>query len=444
MSRSAIVPLARIAWRNVRKHWRHSLGALLSIVVGFVSIGLFEGYLADLEAIQGEWYIERSMLGHVIVERRGAFEAEGREEPFRYALDTSDQAFLDAFLAERAGEVAARARVLIVSGLASTGRAAVVFAGWGYDVEDAARLRGGWAWNTSGGRPLHEAGPESVITGNGLGSLLDCTPPPAEDALGPDGRPRAEVRAFTCQAPRVQLTATTETGQLNAIDPEIVGFFDAGLKELDGRFLHLPLPLAQRLLDTERVTYYAVRLRDSSGADAFARAIAEAAAARGLDLVAVPWHAHQMADLYRKGMTVLGLYRTFVVIIVVTIAGMAVLTTMLKAVNERIREIGTLRSLGFRRRHVVWLFTLEAGLLAAVASIAGLVVTFAVSRFVAVAGISYKAGLAAQAIPFTVSLVPSALLFALVFLSAVAVLAAFLPSRRAARTRIPDALGHAG
>lgn len=444
MPRSAAVPLARIAWRNVRKHWRHSLGALLSIVVGFVSIGLFEGYLADLEDIQAEWYVKRSMLGSVIVERRGAFEAAGREEPFRYSLDAADQAFVDAFLDERASEVAARVRFLIASGLASTGRTGVVFAGWGYDVEDAARLRGEWAWNASGGRPLHEAGPESVITGNGLGSLLDCTPPPAEFALGDDGRPVPEARPFECRSPRVQLTATTESGQLNAIEPEIVGFFDAGLKELDGRFLHLPLPLAQRLLDTERVTYYSVLLHDPSKAVAFAHAIEAAAAARGLDLVAVPWYAHQMADLYRKGMDVLGLYRTFVVIIVVTIAGMAVLTTMLKAVNERIREIGTLRSLGFRRRHIVWLFTFEAAMLAAVASAAGFVVTFAVSRAVAVAGITYKAGLAAQAIPFTVSLVPSALVFALVFLSAVAVLAAFLPSRRAARTRIPDALGHAG
>ena len=68
-------PVARIAWRNVRRHWRHSLGSLLSIVVGFLAIGMFEGYLGDLEDLQANWYVQRSMMGHVIVEERSASRA---------------------------------------------------------------------------------------------------------------------------------------------------------------------------------------------------------------------------------------------------------------------------------------------------------------------------------------------------------------------------------
>ena len=50
--------------------------------------------------------------------------------------------------------------------------------------------------------------------------------------------------------------------------------------------------------------------------------------------------------------------------------------------------------------------------------------------------------MAATPIPLTVSLVPRACLFAVVFLSGVAWLAALMPARRAARLSIPDALGH--
>jgi putative ABC transport system permease protein len=436
-------PIARIAWRNVRRHWRHSLGSLLSIVVGFVSIVAFEGYLGDLVGIQAQWYTQRSMMGHVMVEHAAASERSGRDSTFDVALQPEDQAVVDAFLASRAGEVEARMRALALGGLASTGRSGLVFVGWAYDVEDAARLRGRWAWNVSAGVPLHEAPENSVNVGHTFAGLLDCDVPSPEGTVGRDGWPTGVRRPITCRQPGLQLTATTESGQLNAIDPTIVGAFDAGLKEIDARFVHLPLALGQRLLDTRAVSFYSVTLRDPARAEAFARDLTAAGRQAGRPVVAMPWDRHQYAEIYRRSMQVLGIYRTFVVLIVVAIAGMSVFSTVLKSVNERVREIGTLRSMGYRRRHVTWLFTLEAALLAVVASGVGLVASFGVAALVNGAGISYKAGMAAQAIPLTLSVLPRVCAFATVFLSGVAVLAAWFPARRASRLRIAEALAEA-
>src|SRR5262245_55932007 len=160
---SASRPLVRIAWRNVRKHWRHSIGAMLSIVVGFVAIGLFEGYLTDLDDMQQSWYIHRGMTGHIIVEHRGASGEEGRGDPWKYALGRDEQALVDGFLRDHAAEVDTRLRVLQLAGLASTGRAGVMFFAWGIEPDEAARLRGDWAWNVTAGRPLQGASPTSVI-----------------------------------------------------------------------------------------------------------------------------------------------------------------------------------------------------------------------------------------------------------------------------------------
>jgi putative ABC transport system permease protein len=442
-STSAARPLVRIAWRNVRKHWRHSLGAILSIVVGFVAIGLFEGYLRDLEALQRDWYVHRGMTGHVIVERRGGSASEGRQDPWRYALDPGAQAAIEAFLAERHADVSSRMRVLQLGGLASTGEAGVGFIGWGLDVAESTEVRREWAWNVTAGLPLHASDEHSVIVGNGLGALLGCTGPSPQTAMGRDGRPTGERRPMTCRQGRIQLSSTTEHGQLNAIDPTIVGLFDAGVKDVDNRFVHLPLPLAQRLADTDAVTMYMILLRDAREAEAFAAALGDYTAARNVDVAAIPWNQHRIAEMYRRTTSILSIYRTLVVLIVVAIAGMSVLTTMLKAVNERVREIGTLRSIGFRRRHVLALFTTEAALLASVSSGVGLIATWLLIQIVNGAGLSYSGGVAATPIPLTVSLVPSACLFALVFLSSVAMAAAILPARRAARLSIPDALGHA-
>jgi putative ABC transport system permease protein len=188
------------------------------------------------------------------------------------------------------------------------------------------------------------------------------------------------------------------------------------------------------------VSFYSVTLRDPAQAEAFARDLTAAGARAGRPVVAMPWDRHQYAEIYRRSMQVLGIYRTFVVLIVVAIAGMSVFSTVLKSVNERVREIGTLRSMGYRRRHVTWLFTLEAALLAVAASVIGLAASIGVAALVDAAHISYKAGLAAQSIPLTVGVRPSACAFAVTFLSGVAVLAAWVPARRASRLRIAEAL----
>src|SRR5690606_24346447 len=143
---------------------------------------------------------------------------------------------------------------------------------------------------------------------------------------------------------------------------------------------------------------------DPASAARFAGALNAEARARGLDIMATPWREHLYGEMYRRGMGVLGVYRVLVILVVVTIAGMSVFTTMLKAVNERVREIGTLRSFGFRRAHIVRLFTLEGGLLALVSSAAGLVAAGALVVAVNAAGLTYSAGVASQPVPLTVSL----------------------------------------
>jgi putative ABC transport system permease protein len=186
-----------------------------------------------------------------------------------------------------------------------------------------------------------------------------------------------------------------------------------------------------------------LELKDARLIAAFVEEFDAAARTRGLDLAVIRWDDHVVSELYRRTQSILSIYRNLVVLIVVTIAGMSVLTTMLKAVNERIREIGTLRSIGFRRRHILALFTVESALLALISSALGFALTWALTGAINGAGVTYSGGMAATPIPLTVSLVPTACVFAVAFLSGVAMLAALMPARRAARLAIPDALGHA-
>jgi len=436
--------LLRIASRSVRKNWRHTIGSALAVAVGFTAIALFDGYLADFQGTLTALMEEQFMMGTILVEKTGATRAMNLNnwDP-AYLLGEPEQEFLEDHLRAHAPEVVVRVRNLFSSGVASNGRASTQFIGWGIDPAEAAVLRRRFAWDAWYGKPLQEAGAESVLLGRGLGALLECTPATDESPFARDGRMVPKERPFACRRPRVQLMGSTVSGQVNAVEATVSGLVDGGRKEMDTIAVMMPLALAQRLRNTRGVTQYSVLLRDPSTAARFAVDLAEGARHRGLAIDAFPWQQSYHGAQYRQGMGLIRTFRGLMALVVVAIAGMAVFSTMTRSVNERTREIGTLRSLGFVRGQVIRLFALEAAILSAAACAVGVVLTLAVTALVNGAGVTYNGGLLAAPIPLAVAVDPSNYLQAAAFLVAVAVLAAWLPARRAARRRIPDALAWA-
>jgi putative ABC transport system permease protein len=435
--------LPRIALRSVRKNWRHSAGAALAVAVGFAAITLFDGYLSDFEGKLKDMLEERFMMGTLLVEGHGASAAMSRARSEAVYLHAAEQAFLDGYLAAHADEVVVRVRSLFIGGIASSGRASTPFAGWGYDPVEGAALRRRFAWDAWNGRPLRDAGPDAVLLARGLAGLLDCDPVGTTPAFGADGLPIPEERPFRCKRPRVQLIGSTSSGQVNAVEPTVAGLLDAGRKEMDLLMVSMPLALAQRFRNAADLSMVSILLRDPSRAEPFARDLMAAAAARGLAIDAMPWQASYFGEQYRQGMGVLRTFRGLMSIVVAAIAAMAILTTMIKVVDERTREIGTLRSLGFLRRQVTALFALEAAFLSAGACAGGLLVTLAVTALVNGAHVTYDTGIMANPIPLGVAADPRDWLRVAASLVAIAVASAWIPAHRAARRRIPDALAHA-
>lgn len=60
----------------------------------------------------------------------------------------------------------------------------------------------------------------------------------------------------------------------------------------------------------------------------------------------------------------------------VLVGSLVVLVTMMGSVRERTAEIGIFRAMGFRRRHIMQIVLLEAGILATIAGIMGYVAGF--------------------------------------------------------------------
>ena len=119
----------------------------------------------------------------------------------------------------------------------------------------------------------------------------------------------------------------------------------------------------------------------------------------------------------------------------VVIAILGIINTLALSVLERTREIGLLRAIGLRRRQLSGMITIEAIATAVFGAVLGTVLGLGL-------GISLQRGLQTQGL--TTLGIPWALVAVMLLASvAVGILAAALPSIRAVRLNILDAMAHA-
>ncbi|PKM50486.1 MAG: hypothetical protein CVV02_11135 [Firmicutes bacterium HGW-Firmicutes-7] len=117
--------------------------------------------------------------------------------------------------------------------------------------------------------------------------------------------------------------------------------------------------------------------------------------------------------------------------IVLLIAVLVLFKTMLSSINERTREIGIFRAIGFRKMHIVSIIFIEAGLISLIGGIAG----FLLGSIMAVYAGPYLAQIQGEITIQVGLLLPSILLSAIL-----AIIASAYPALKAARLNPAEAL----
>lgn len=390
--------MARLGILNIKHNWRHSLSTLLTIALGFASVALFDGFLAHMGEFIYDSHIHRGMLGHVVIEKQEGPAENGAGDEWKTTLNEGEQATIEDWL-KQDSRVKARLRVLVGNGVINAGNSSPVFITAGYDVAEGKILRGSsWEWNTVSGRPLQHEDSEAILLGTGIARQLGCQFDSA-GAENSDGTYRPIERAMNCKDQLAQLTVTTEGAQVNAISLQPVGVLDLLLREANDRFVSMPLAVAQRLFDTNSITRMSILLNDDRDQAKFIASIQERAVTAGISLKVIPWIEHASAAAAKGGMEILRMFRGLFMSVVIFIAAMLVANAMMKTINERVREIGTLRSVGFRRLDIVWMFVVEGASLAVIASLVGLLLSGLVAAILGYIQLSFRAGILSKAIP---------------------------------------------
>ena len=211
----------------------------------------------------------------------------------------------------------------------------------------------------------------------------------------------------------------------------VVGTFDGAKSGFDSEVWG---DAEQMIQAFRRGAYSSViaHLRDAGDFPAFAAAVA-ADPRLVLEVKREPAFYEEQSRQLSTFISVLGITLSVIFSIGATIGAMI---TMYASVSNRTSEIGTLRAIGFRRLSILVAFLLESMLLALVGGVVGLFLASFLQAFT-ITTLNWQSF---SQLAFGFHLTPGIVVSTLVFSLVMGLVGGFLPSVRAARLEIVDAL----
>ena len=395
-----------LAWRNLARNQRRTFITALAITLGAMAIVVLQGLsTAFIENLIGTKV--QSKLGAVQVFRKGYIEAD---QPLQFGLPADPQ--LAARIA-RVPRVTAVAPRIDFDGLVSNGTEATIFQATAIDPQLEYRVCPKRQDKVSpGSLPLRGGQPGDMLIGKTLAESL--------------GAGKGATLVMQAMGP---------LARTNALDIEVSGFLPTADFAESRRVATVRLQFAQELLRMPGlVTSYVVGIADLRQAPGVA---AQLRAELGSDYEVTTW-----ADLdpTTRSRALTFEYAFFLVALVLfLLVATGIVNTMLMAVYERVREIGTMLALGVRRSQVTALFLWEAGLLGSLSAGVGTGLGYAIVYLLGRQGITgHMAG--GDTIVIYPRVGPGFLCAVLAFSIFGTILSGLYPAWKAARLRPVEAL----
>lgn len=462
----------KIALRNLFKNARRSIMTALAIGVGGLAALLLGGFVTSI------WFgVQTSMIqeqGNLQIYRNGYLEY-GAANPEDYTIAdwkaAAEAIGADPELARDIAVITPRIDLVGVAGNAQTGNSKT-FIGQGIVPAQVDQMRQWDGWQIGEFTPatgLADAAPESVIVGIGMARMLGvCGPlnvpncqdrPVGADAEtgvanpeGPDfanivagDGDLAELSAAGPGKPGLNLLAATTEGMPNIIRATIDAAQAQSVSAIDDAFVMMRFDEAQRLLygDRPEATALMVQVSDPARVDAVKARIQQVLDAAGLDLTA--YHFTEVDPTFSR---IFGMF-TFIFLAVSLVLSIVIVFTIVNTVSmnivERVKEIGTVRAIGFRKSFVRRLFLAESALTGLFGALIALAFGVVLSSLVNSAQVQWTPP--SNATPLTVRLMvlenPVFTGAVVLILIAITVIASILPTFRASRLNIVESLQRA-
>ncbi len=226
---------------------------------------------------------------------------------------------------------------------------------------------------------------------------------------------------------------------------KVVGIFNFGYPVMDENLIFIDMNTADLLLDLEgQITRLVIRLNKTENISPVLDSLNNSFAENNLNLKAYTWE--RFAEVVVSAVKQDGISFSILMIICFTLIILGIINSMYMSVNERIREIGTLRAIGMKKKQLFILFLSESICIALVSIIIGLIIGGALAAYLQFVGFELS-----EIIPpdipipfgdrFTADFRWYDFFITAIIGIVVAVIGSILPVRNAAKVTIAKAIG---
>jgi putative ABC transport system permease protein len=330
--------ISHLALRNLGRNKRRTLVTGLTIAFGVFAIVFLQSFVNALMRNIVEVSVE-TKVGAVQVFKAGYL---GSDDPLKMTLQDSPE--LVAKIRTVPG-VAAVAPRLDFDGMLSNGSEATMFAAIAIDpAREYAVCPRRATYLAKGSKPLGLGHEDAILVGQTLVESLEAK-----------------------QGSSLVMQAAGVHGGVNALDVNVQGFLPTTHPSESKRATTVTLAFAQKLLRMPgAITHYVVGVDNVDKLDQVAGRLR---AALGPGFQVTTWRDLDTTNAGRAKV-IQGLM-TVVTVILFLLVLTGVVNTMLMAVYERIREIGTMLAVGVRRWQIRLLFVCEAAFMSLASAFSG-------------------------------------------------------------------------
>jgi putative ABC transport system permease protein len=464
--------LLELAWRNVLRNRRRTALTLAAIGVGAMAIVLLGGYVsATIKAVQTDTVRQ---AGHLQIMSPGYLDF-GRGNTARFAIHDYERLVTrlkqDVQLAPMLTVVTPLLQVQGVAGHFASGNSSN-FAASGWVPSDRKQML---TWDGHGLRfppsatRLRDDRPQDGVIGLGLAQLLDlcgaleiskCAKPPKVTTTSDAPAISADLAALSSQtrsaaAPAngkggdevaIELLASSSGGAPNIVRMNVARAEQQGIRDLDLMYVSLPLGLAQRLAFGQAAPAASALVVQLQQTEQIPQAKARIETILKESQMALEVQDFTVVSpAYNQVVALFSTMFRFVAILMGVVTLFSVTNTVNMAVGERVADIGTLRAIGLKRRHIRSMFVIEGALIGVLGAALGVVLSLLLAEYgINTAGFSWTPPGRSAPVPIGID-VKGGIDIGLATIAALGVIAcvsSWWPARRAARLEIVEALRH--
>lgn len=378
----------KMAYKNLLRNKRRSLATGIAIAFGFNGLILLGAYIHRVQNFLLSNAVYMKYQGHISFYKSNALE-KYYSNPKKYLFTPEEQAQVHSLLAPWQNEIEFISPKLSGVGMIAKDNRSTPFVALGIEprldkfVREHPYAR---QWT-----------PDFINNENGDLYTASAADPSTISITALMAR---IINLSIAENSYTQLTAKNFYGDLNAVNATARLSHSTGVELLEDISLVTSLSLLQDLYATDGVSDLAVYLYHSGQAEKIAAQLRDTIKARSWPFEVYPFTDEKISPIYTGTLSFLNVMAVFFSTLILAVVCLSVVNSITMGILERVREIGTLRAIGYKPAGVTLLFVKESLLLTFFSAIIGLVLAIGISLIVNSMNIKYRPPATAAPVQF--------------------------------------------